>query len=119
MNTKKTIDLNVINNFIERRIFEGFAESTIIVERDLLNNFYCWFKENKYSFFDFSIINNYVNQLECGKQLYAKIKCTLIRVYDYILNKEYKVVTCHKETILVNSLLRRCSSPCLRSPLCR
>lgn len=103
MNTKKTIDLNVINNFIERRIFEGFAESTIIVERDLLNNFYCWFKENKYSFFDFSIINNYVNQLECGKQLYAKIKCTLIRVYDYILNKEYKVVTCHKETILVNS----------------
>lgn len=102
MNTK-TIDLNVINNFIERRKSDGFAESAIIVESKLLNKFYDWFKQNEYNSFDYYVIDNYISQLNCGKQLFAKTKCTLFRVYDYMMNEKYEIITHHKEKISINS----------------
>ena len=43
-----------------------------------------------------------MNQLSCGKQLFEKTRCTLIRLYDYILNDKYNLITKHSETIKID-----------------
>lgn len=102
MNTQKTIDLNVINNFIERRKLDGFAESTINTENILLNNFYDWFKINNKIDFNVNTINDYIDYIKCGKQYLAKIKRTLYRIYNFMETDNYKIITFHTTTIQVS-----------------
>lgn len=101
MNTK-IIDLNVVNKFIERRKLDGFTDLTIDIETNLLNKFYCWLQKKDINYLDLTIIDNYINDLKCGKQLISKTRCTLLRLYDFLTTKKYAIITKHKETININ-----------------
>ena len=103
MNTKN-VDLNVIKKFIERRKNEGFAESTIITEIKLLNKFYCWLNDNMIERINNKLIEDYINNLKCGKELLAKTRCTLHRLYNYVTNGNYAIVTKSKISISINTI---------------
>lgn len=100
MNTK--INETNIKRFIERRKGDGLANSTIQTEMKILDKFKNWYIYNNIDYFSYDVIDSYLKVLKCGKQRFYKTKCTLLRLYDFILNNKYSIITFHKETIILN-----------------
>lgn len=101
MNTK--INNKVIENFIERRKGDDIANSTINAEINILIEFKNWYSDNNIEYFNYEVIDCYLNTLEYRKEKIRKTKCTLFRLYDYILNNKYSIITTRDETIILNS----------------
>lgn len=100
MNTKIT-ETN-IKNFIERRKGDGLANSTIKTEMKILEQFNKWCIHNNIDYFNYEVIDNYLKTLKCGKQIFNKTRCTLSKLYDFVLNNKYSIITFRKETIILN-----------------
>ena len=50
------------------------------------------------------VIDDYINNLKCGKELLAKTRCTLHRLYNYVTNGNYAIVTKSKISISINTI---------------